>query len=178
VFSPNVGEFVRQSAYNLAQSTLATAAKDAAEAVADLRGGLLAGLSSGETAQEINRRVYQIFRDPARAARIGQTESMRAMNGAAYLTAIDTGVITKTRWLASPDACDICLSLNGKERSLGEPFLILPRAKPPYNVVLHPPLHPTCFCVTTEIIDANATIDPQTADDLRRLTVDPSRRSA
>ncbi len=173
VFNPNITEYIRNSTYNFVKSTLETAATDATKAYHQLRGALTAGLSGGETTQEINRRVYSIFRDPMRAARAGQTEASRSVAGGGYMLAHSTGATT-VRWLASADACDVCLSLNGQERKLGEPFLILPRAKPPYNIILHSPAHPHCFCSETYLIEDSANIDSGTIERLRIAAYSPS----
>ncbi len=173
IHNPNVAEFIRNSAYQFAKSTLETSAIEAAKVAAFVRSELSAGLSAGETTREINRRMVAIFHDPERAARIGQTESMRAMSGGAYMLGQETGVSNKTRWLASPDACPICLGLNGQERAYGEPFLI--HKKPgPYQVVLHPPAHVGCFCSFTEVYDP-AAVNDQSVAALRILAYNPSQ---
>ncbi len=173
VFNPNITEYIRNSTYNFVKSTLDTAATDATKAYHQLRGALTAGLSSGETTQEINRRVYSIFRDPARAQRIGQTEAARSVAGGGYMLAHSVGVAT-VRFLASSDACDLCLSLNGQERELGKPFLILPKAKPPYNIIMHAPVHPHCFCTETYLIDDANAINADAVERLRIVAYDPS----
>ena len=50
------------------------------KAYAEVRANLTAGLKGGESQQELNARIFSIFRDPARAQRIGQTEAARALN--------------------------------------------------------------------------------------------------
>ncbi len=172
VFNPQVIEYIRTATYHFVESTLATAAVDAEKAYAQLRVVLGAKLQSGEGTAAVNRAMYSIFRDPYKAARVGQTEAARAMGGGGYMLAQDVGVTT-IRWLASSDACDLCLKLNGQEREMGTPFLILPKAKPPYNIVLHEPAHPHCFCVTTYIIDNSANVNEGAVAKLRLAEYDP-----
>lgn len=173
VFNPQVVEYIRTATYHFVESTLATAASDAEKAYAQLRVALGAKLQSGEGTAAINRAVYGIFRDPYKAARIGQTEASRAIGAGGYMLAQDVGV-TKIRWLASSDACEeICLKLNGQEREMGTPFAILPKAKPPYNIVMHEPAHPHCFCVTTYIVDDSANVNEGAVAKLRLAAYDP-----
>ena len=73
------------------------------------------------------------------------------MHGGARMAARESGVVTGFQWLASSDACETCLNLDGKQVKEGEPYLIT-SGKPPYNVIWHPPAHPHCFCDETEII--------------------------
>lgn len=173
VFNPNVTEFIRTSAYNLARSTLETAATDATKAYARLRTALAENLKAGETQQAINRAVFSIFADPDRAARVGQTEAARAANAGGLILAMQTGATNATRWLASSDACPNCLELNGQVREHGTPFYVNPKGGP-FAVCLFPPLHPHCFCVTTDVIAPNAQIDSAVVDRLRILAYDPS----
>ncbi len=173
VFNPNVAEFIRNSTYAFVKSTLETAATDATKAYHQLRGALAAGLSGGEGTQEINRRVYRIFADPFRAQRIGQTEAQRACNAGSFMLAASTNLVTHTRWLASPDACPACLELNGQERELGKPYYVNPKGGP-WAIILHPPKHPFCFCVTEDLIGDSANIDAGTVERLKIAAYNPS----
>jgi len=172
VFNPQVIEYIRTATYHFVESTLATAATDAEKAYAQVKQALGAKLQSGEGTQAINRAIYQIFRDPAKASRVGQTEAARAMAGGGYMLAHDVGVTT-VRWLASSDACDICRDLNGQERELGTPFMINPKAKGPYKIILHSPAHPHCFCTETYIIDNAANVNEGMVAKLRLAAYDP-----
>lgn len=172
VFNPNVTEFIRNTTYKLVASTLATASEDAVKAYSQLRTALTAGIAGGDTQQEINRRIFAIFHDPDRAARIGQTEALRSMNAGGYMTAIETGVTNSSRWLASSDACPACLDLNGQVREYGKPFYVNPKGGH-YAICLFPPRHPHCFCVTTDVLDERTSIDPRAVDRLRSLVYDP-----
>lgn len=174
VYNPLVTEYIRTSTFNFVQATLQTAANDATKSYMQLRTELTAGLYSGDTTQEINRRVVGIFQDPVRASRVAQTEAARAVSGGGYMLAQETNLVTTVRWLASSDACPLCLKLNGQERKLGEPFMVLPKAKPPYNIIMHSPAHPHCFCTETYIVDPSAAIDSSAVDRLRVFAYDPA----
>lgn len=175
VFNPYVIAKIRSSAYEFARSTLQSAADSATKAYARLRQSLEQGLSTGETQQKINQLVFGIFNDSNRAAMIGQSEAARVMNAGGLMLAQATGVTNASRWLASSDACDRCLDLNGQVRLHGEPFATNPKAKSElYRNIFYPPLHGHCFCVLTDVIAPNAQIDSAVVDRLRILAYDPS----
>ncbi len=152
---PQVLESVRRAAFNLAQSTLATASTDANKAIQAAREQLRQGLTHGETMAELGRRFFQIFQDPYKASRIAQSESSRAHHQGQLEAAKESSVVTGTRWLASSDCCDRCAALAGKEVPLGTPFFIDPKGGP-YSVVMHPPLHPNCVLGETPILAPGA----------------------
>lgn len=86
-----------------------------------------------------------------RAVLIARTEIVGAVNAgqlAAWRQAIAEGALpadARKRWVVTPDdrLCPRCRPLNGQERRLEEPFLAEDGA-----MVLMPPLHPACRCVT------------------------------
>jgi hypothetical protein len=174
VYNHRIDEFIRSSTYAFVESTLATASEDAGKAYAMLREQLGTSLRSGEGIRELNARIFRIFREPYRAARVAQTEASRSQNMGGMAAAIDAGITNSSRWLASSDACDKCLLLHNQVREYGKPFWINPKGGK-YAIVLCPPLHPTCFCVTTDVIDESVTITPEKVERLRMLAYDPSR---
>lgn len=76
----------------------------------------------------------------------------RAYHAGQELAAKQSGVVAGKRWLASSDACERCLALDGKVVALGEPFIVLPEGGP-YATVMYPPLHPKCQCSWTEVLN-------------------------
>lgn len=174
VFNPRVIEYIRTATYHFVESTLATAATDAEKAYAQVRQALGTALPGGEGTAEINRRLYRVFADPYKAARVGQTEASRAVNMGGYMAAIETNLVSKTRWKASSDACDRCLALNNQERELGVPYYVNPKGGH-FAITLCPPLHPHCFCVCLDIVDDSAKINPATVDRLRTLAYNPGQ---
>lgn len=113
------------------------------------------GVREGEVYARLTQRVLGIFNDPYRAARIGQTEASRAVHGGQLLLAQEAqeehDLKLRKRWLASSDACDACLKLDGKEVELEADFTVVSGAGP-YRHVKHAPLHPHCMCSMTEVL--------------------------
>ena len=149
---PEVVESIRRAAFDLAQSTLETAATEANRAIQAARATLEAGVKEGASTRDLNRAFFKIFADPYKAARVAQSEASRAFHSGALEAAKASEVVTGMRWLASSDACPLCLELNGKTVKLGEAFVIDRKAKPAYQRIEHPPRHPHCFCTTTSVL--------------------------
>ena len=114
-----------------------------------LREALAAAAQLGETGLELQRRLRAIF-GPERAAVIGQTESSRVTHEGQRIADKESGVVEKRQWLASADACPLCLALDGKEVGMDEPFYIRPEGGP-YATILGPPAHPRCACAVVGV---------------------------
>ena len=151
VLHPQVIEAVRRLALDLAFSTLATLRDDVDVALNAVRSLLGEGLARGEAVTALSRRLTKVFDDPVKAAAVAQTETSRAVHTGQLLAAKQSGVVTGKRWLASSDACAICLALNGKEVGLDEVFAV-DAGGGPYARVDHPPRHPGCQCALTEVL--------------------------
>lgn len=147
---PQVQSSILDMVLHLAQSTLDTAIGDARLAVERVQEELEEGVLGGETNERISERIGQIFSDPDRARRIAVTETARVMHAGQLSAAIESGVVTGMRWLASSDACPRCEKLDGVVVPLGKPFDITGTG--PYSRTFHPPLHPHCMCTITEEI--------------------------
>ncbi len=153
LFNPWVLTAVDDAVMAFCRSTLETALGDLADPISEFRRQLAEGVEAGEATISLNRRALEVFNDPFRAARVAQTEASRAVHLGQVLAAKESGVVAGKRWLASPDACDLCLSLNGKVVGLDEPFHVFPKGGP-YAMVYHPPAHPHCFCsLLDELMD-------------------------
>jgi len=109
----------------------------------DLKRELAAGLDAGETMPELARRVNDIFEnyDRYRAEKIARTETIRASNQGALEAYKQSGVVEKKIWIASADACEACLELDGKVERLEDSFF-----NDDYSDGQTPPLHPNCRC--------------------------------
>jgi hypothetical protein len=149
--NPKIQQAVNQASMDFCAATNATASDDLNKTLAALRVALAKGLDEGEALTVLAQRVQALFTDPFRAWRIAATEAKRAASGGALLAAQDSGVVSGKRWLASSDACERCLALDGEERKLDEPFWVDPKGGP-YAVCQYPPLHPFCMCDFTEIL--------------------------
>lgn len=159
LFNPRVLSVVDSLVLRFCEATNNTAIDELSKAIERLRTGLGVGLARGEAISALHRRVMRIFTDPVRAFRIAITESSRAMNGGELMSAKESGVVGKKRWLCSSDACDACLDLWGKEVELDEPFYVDPKGGP-YAIVMHPPKHPNCFCTWTGVLKPTKEVDP------------------
>ena len=151
LFNPRVLEAVDHATYDFCRETMDTATTDVRTALEELRQLMREGLPQGDAVALLAVKVREIFADPYRAFRIATTEGSRAIHGGQAMAALEAGV-TRHTWLASSDACELCLALDGKTVNIGEPFWVNPRGGP-YARVLYPPLHPHCFCTTTEELD-------------------------
>lgn len=151
VFNPLVLEAIRSAAFEFCQATNDTATREVNQALADLRTSLASGLEEGESLKDLTRRVKEIFDDPARAQRIAMTEASRGMHAGQVMAAKQSGVVIGKRWLASSDACELCLPLDGVEVGLDDDFAVDPTGGT-YARVPHPPRHPHCMCSITEVI--------------------------
>lgn len=150
LFDPLVLRAVDKATLEFCEETNETAVGNLKDAVDKLRKLLKAGLEEGKAVAVLAREVKRIFADPSRAYRIAATESSRALNGGALLNAKESGLKLKKEWLASGDACGRCLDLNGLQKELDEPFLV--DGTGPYSRIMHPPLHPHCYCTWTEVL--------------------------
>ncbi len=150
VFRPEVLTQIQAWTYTFCKETNDTAAYDLQTTLSLLKSEFAAGMSQGNVISELHDKVNHLFLDNSRAFRIATTETSRATHGGQLIAAKESGVVEKKRWLASADACERCLELNGKEVGLDEPFFV--DIKPgPYQNVMFPPLHPHCMCAQTEV---------------------------
>lgn len=155
LYEPRVMDAVDAAVLRFCRETNATAAGELNTTLAELRRQLKQGLSQGDAREALVARVRTVFTDPSRALRIAVTESARAVNGGQVLAWKGSGRVGRKRWLASSDACEKCLNLDGEEVDLDAPFVTLPGGGP-YAIVYHPPLHPHCLLPGTPIIAPGA----------------------
>jgi hypothetical protein len=140
VANPRVVEYIRSQIFFFIDSTNQTSAEL-------LRTALEESRIAGETPVELYRRVQKIFGNPYRSFMIGVTESSRSLHAGELVLARESGVVSGKTWLASGDACDRCLALDGITKRLDEPFAV--NGIGPYAVCMHPGLHPVCHCSQT-----------------------------
>jgi hypothetical protein len=152
LYNPKILDAVAGYTFVLCRETMDTATVEADEALRRLRAAMAAGLPRGDAVAAMAAEIKRIFADPYRAFRIAATEISRFSWMGSAAAAKDSGVCSSHSWLASSDACDHCLSLDGKTVKIGEPFYVDPKGGP-YARVLHPPLHPFCYCSVLEEID-------------------------
>lgn len=148
---------VKAQALKFAKSTNDTTSKKLSDALDELRGQLLEGLTTGDTRTQMRNRVMDVFEemDRDRATMIAHTESSNARHAAQVATVGQSGVVQGKAWLASADACDRCLSYAAQGTiPLDKPFDVVP-----YGPIMHPAGHPLCFCSLTYPLKSPAEID-------------------
>lgn len=133
-------EAVRQLSLAFCEETLKTSHLQADKALAKFREELAEGIARGEAQVALAHRIGQIFHDPYRAFRCAVTEASRATHAGGRAEAKESGVVKSMAWLASPDCCDFCRELDGKEVGLTQSYAV--NGKGPYATIWHPPAHP------------------------------------
>lgn len=152
--SDRIKESVKQASFKFSRETNKTTTLSLKLAREKLRRELQQGLISGDSIAELTKRVKKVFKDAEkwRAERIARTESARAVHAAQLIAAQESGVVAGFKWLASSDACPICLDIaasNPKGVALGANFA---EGDGPYGDIPHPPAHPNCTCTVVEIL--------------------------
>ena len=144
VNSPEAIAWAQQHAAELAKGLSETTRDDIKQAIADA----MAGGGLDEAYDDILAAVG----DPDRAELIARSESMMAANEgnrASMTAAVDAGLLpsnVRIEWIASPDACDDCLDLDGETRDIDGEY--------PGDGGDGPILHPRCRC--TEGVSAES----------------------
>jgi HK97 family phage portal protein len=129
----------------------------------ELADALLPGIREGENIGQLSQRVGEVFGDKKskHAELIARTEVNSAMNAGASDSWQEAG-IEKQEWLASGDACEFCLALNGKVVEIGEPFAKLGTSVKgvnggsyavTYKNIMYPTLHPNCTCAVVPVVE-------------------------
>jgi hypothetical protein len=153
VFNRRVTTACQQATLLFCEETNRTSTLALDLALEAVRGELSEGLARGDALKTLTAKVQEIFADPFRAFRIATTEASRALHAGQVLLDQSTGGLVKAKkWLASSDACDKCLALDGIEVGLDEPFEYV-TGRGAYSVIWHPPFHPHCMCTFTEVLD-------------------------
>lgn len=133
-----------------------------------IRTAVVEGLEAGEPLTRIQARLMRVESDgtvadrvadspafsPKRAMTIGQTETSRAIHEGQMRYGMSVGA-KGLEWLASSDACPVCLKVNGKKLPYGVPFHVWPKAPEPYKYVYHAPMHPRCFCTCVDYFEGD-----------------------
>lgn len=142
VTDQNLDRVIREQAYSFCVGLY----QDCDERV---REQLSAGLKAGETISAIAKRLESVFKDAAksRVRMIARTEAAWAHHAAQDASARESGVVAGWEWLASSNACKLCLAIRDEvgRVPLGMPFA-LAGDNPAYRVKAFPPRHPNCQC--------------------------------
>jgi hypothetical protein len=159
VVNPHIVHAIGRQAYDFCKSTNESTSLSLDKAINLLREELAEGIiETGEALPEITKRVNSIFdkAEKRKAREIAQTETSRAVHTAQETAAIASGVVTGWRWVASADACDICLAIAARTPTvkLGQPFAVIGH-NPTYSHIKGPPAHPHCNCTVVEILTSD-----------------------
>ena len=140
---------MQRLALKFAQSTNETTSLQLNEAMSKLRDELTAGLVEGDTRQELTQRVAGVFDQAtkSRAGTIAKTEASRAQHLGEMISAKETGLVTKKKWLLSADACPVCEAINDAHPDGVE--LDGNFGSTNYGPIDSPPAHPNCQCSQT-----------------------------
>lgn len=149
VVTPNIRKAVDAASFKFAKSTNETTSMQLNDALAKLRDELTQGITQGDPLPLLTERVNAIFDQAteSRASAIAASEASRAMHGGQHIAARDSGAVKRKKWIASSDACEICLGIMENQPAEGIPlddnFL---SGDGPYGDVPYPPAHPHCMC--------------------------------
>ena len=99
-----------------------------------LRSELALGFEAGESIQQLTKRIEGYFTEnaKARAEMVSRTEVISAYNEG-HLHRYELEGVAKSEFFAAPDACEVCLPLDGEIYVTKEAHGIIP-------------LHPNCRC--------------------------------
>lgn len=156
VTDPNLKAMIEAATFDFAASTNAATSLSLDAALTKLRKELVAGVvRRGESIDVLAKRVAKIFdlAEKSRARSIAQTETVRAVHAAQMESGRQSGVVIGWEWLASSDACPICLQIAAESRyvRMGESFAKV-GDHPTYSDVRHPPAHPGCNCSMVAVL--------------------------
>ncbi len=100
-----------------------------------IRKALAEGFAEGESIQQLTKRIEGYFTENAkyRAEMVSRSEVIASANEGA-LHRFELEGIDKSEFMAAPDACEVCLPLDGKVYATQDSHGIIP-------------LHPFCRCV-------------------------------
>ena len=161
VINPHTEAMIQSAALDFCQSTNDSTSLKLNEALQKTKDELAEGtIQQGENLEQITGRINQVFDklDRKGARRIAQTEASRAVHAAQEQAAIASKVVTGWHWLASSDACPICLAIAARcpDVKLGQPFAVIGN-NPTYKTIKFPPAPRTLQLRPEEILDS----DPQ-----------------
>ncbi len=153
LFNPRVIDAVDAHTFEFCRTTLDTATTDLTTAMRSIAELLKEGLGKGEATQLLAKKIRSIFANPERAYTIAATESSRFTHSGQLMTAKDSGLNLRKKWLASSDACDNCLRMGRKKPiALDKPFYVDPKGGK-YAIIMFPPFHPHCYCAMYEVLE-------------------------
>jgi hypothetical protein len=144
---PEVREFIRRMSIDFAIATNKASVAHANRARDQFREALAQHLDTGRANVKLAEDLDRIFHNPQRASLIAHNEQSRAVHGGQFLAAHRFSEPVNKEWVASDDACEICLGYRSQGAiPLDRPFSTTASKNPAYAVVQFAPAHPNCFC--------------------------------
>lgn len=164
----DVGSFIEQpkAIEAVRKNTLRFLDSESESVGREFRKRISDGIKSGDSVQQIRKRIEGMFADDARNARsltIARTESARAIELGRESSWAESGIISGKRWDANGDSCPFCQAMHGREVSLGSNYFDQGdtlgvefngnkiNMSLSYDATPAPPLHPNCRCVLEPI---------------------------
>ena len=174
VTNPHTRRKIQQAALDFCRATNEATTLELNTALVRLKVELVEGIvEEGDSIPELTKRVQRVF-DQAekwRAKRIARTETSRAVHAAQLQAAEESGVVAGMEWLASSNACSLCLKVatEANRVKLGDAFAIV-GDNPTYKTIRYPPLHPHDRCTVVEVLlpEYGGPKDPQWATTLQQ----------
>jgi HK97 family phage portal protein len=122
------------------------------------------GVADGEGLGKLRDRISEVFAEATRvrAERIARTETLAASNAGAEAAYKQSPLVTAKEWSAEGDACEFCLSLDGKIVGLDTDFATLGQniqgqdgnqLPVTYEDIGFPPAHPNCRCAILPVAE-------------------------
>jgi len=148
-----VREAAHQQTMIFCEATNAATSMELNAAIEALKREIAEGLvSMDSTVPAMVKRVRGVFDRAStyRAERIARTESSRAMHEAQRIAARESNVVAGFVWLASADACPMCLAIAEESRMVAIEGTFY---DDPYEGSTgFPPAHPNCMCTVAEVM--------------------------
>lgn len=154
VVRPYLGAAAEKLTLDFCDATNRTTRLELSDALAQTREAVYQHQVVGDPMPVLTARVNEIFEDAEtwRAKRIAVTESSRAIHQADLMGAVASGNVARIYWLASADACPICVAIveaNPNGVLPGQPFAVGIGKNPNYSTILTAPSHVGCQCSVT-----------------------------
>ena len=132
-----------------------------------VRKTLAEGMAANENKAQLRKRIQAIYDNAIKynAERIARTETIWAWNEGAVQGYIQSGVVTKKKWVSTGDdrTCEFCPEMDGKVISVEGSYFEKGGAglvgnlggimKFSYENVEHPPLHVHCRCGVMAVVE-------------------------
>ena len=144
-----------------------------------LRDTLREGIRAGESIPELADRVSEVFQDAKgrRAVMIARTEVLQSSNFATWQAHVQSGVVDKREWIATPDSRtrDAHRALDGQIQAINNPFVVPPGAPHAGATAMYPggfgiaELDVQCRCTTAAVVDDSE--EESISDEERRLQI-------